>query len=151
MKTAGNRHLLAMWLVLTTYNDELDVSEASGFTCTWFRAFCTELGIATIHDFVNVTITRAEASPQWSKLSLETRQFLSTFFGMTPENVVEEVKAVLMDLCEHRCYELSEETQRSVVVEIWLQGRMAINTRPWCQEARCELLRLELPEPQIKW
>ena len=153
MKTTGNRHLLAMWLVLTTYHEELQerVSRVSGFNWNWFRAFCTELRITNLFNFVNVTITRAEESPLWSDLSLETRQCLSIYFERTPEDVVDDVRAVLLELCEYRYNELDEDTQRSVVNEIWLQGRMAINTRSWCQSDSCEVLRLKLPDPQIKW
>jgi len=153
MKTIGNRHLLAMWLVLTSYNEELHerATPGSGFNWTWFCAFCTELCITNLYELVNVKITRAEESQQWSKLSREENTCLSRYFGMTPQDIVDDVRAVLSDLCEERCDELDQETQRSVVNEIWLQGRMAINTRPWCSDKLCEKLRIKLPDPQIEW
>jgi hypothetical protein len=148
-----NHPVLAMWLVLTTFNCELQQSEShlSGFNWEWFYAFCTELRITSIFTLVNVKITRAEESPLWSKLSLQTRQFISSYFGMTPQDVVDEVSSVVMDLCTHSHFDMSEETQRAVVTEIYLQGRMAINNVPWCEHSLGELLRLQLPEPHIKW
>jgi len=153
MQTAGNRQLLAIWLVLTAYNEELNTktSPVSRFTWNWFRAFCSELRITTLYNFVNVTITRAEASARWFNLSAEIRQCLSRYFGMTPEDIVDDVRAVLVDLCTERSHAMSEETQRSVVIEIWRQARMAINTSPWCRYPCQELLELKLPEPQIEW
>jgi len=149
MKFPRNRHMFAMWLVLTNFDEEL--LHCLDFNWRWFCAFCTELGITDIFAFVNVNITRLEENPQWSNLSLETSQILTTYFGMTRENVVELLQRVLLDLCKHRYQNLQEDEQQSVVIEIWQQGRMAISTTTRFTHECAELLRLKLPEPEIKW
>jgi len=150
---SSNNPVLAMWLVLTTYNTELHDrrSARSGWNWLWFEAFCTELHIDTIFTLVNVTIARAQASPLWSQLSLEPRQFLSDIFGMTPQVLMEETNSIVQDLCQYSSLDFSEKTQRAVVLEIWMQARKAFCVESWCEASLREQLLLKMPEPDIEW
>jgi hypothetical protein len=150
---SSNNPVLAMWLLLTTYNTQLHDRRTvrCGWNWSWFEAFCTELDIDSIFTLVNLTIERAQAYPLWSELSVEPREFLSTIFGMTPQDLLEETNSTVRDLCQFRSLDFSVETQRAVALEVYMQAWSAFCEVSWCSPAlRTQLLR-DMPEPDFKW
>jgi hypothetical protein len=151
---SSNNPVLAMWLLLTTYNTQLHDKRTRrcGWNWRWFEAFCTELDIDSIFTLVNLPLERAQAYPRWSELSVEPREFLlSTIFGMTPQDLLEETNCTVLDLCEFRSLDFSVETQRAVALEVYMQAYRAFCEVSWCSpELRRQLLH-DMPEPDIKW